>query len=175
MTCRHAPKPFSNVPGTEAATPCRMRPATAGDVEAMVSLLQELFGIEEDFVADRDRQRAGLELLLQAPAARVFVAECAGEVVGMCSCQLLVSTAEGAPAGLVEDVVVRQDMRGRGIGPCLMDAVAAWAAGQGATRLQLLADTENACALYFYARRGWQRTRLVCLRLAPLPEQAPTL
>ena len=43
-------------------------------------------------------------------------------------------------------------------------AIEAWARARGATRLQLLADRENAPALAFYARVGWRATRLVCLR-----------
>jgi len=133
----------------------------------MAELLGELFGVEEDFAADSARQRKGLELLLQRPDCLLLVAELDGEVVGMCSCQMLVSTAEGAPAGLVEDVVVRSDKRGQGIGPRLLDELVRWAREQGAVRLQLLADTNNAPALKFYADRGWQRTQLMCLRLFP--------
>lgn len=170
MPLRPSPESSPSQVATQAAAlPCRVRPALAKDLEAMVGLLGELFGIEEDFVADHSKQRRGLELLLQAPASRLFVAESDGDgVVGMCSCQMLVSTAEGVPAGLVEDVVVRKDMRGRGIGPLLMAAVTDWAREQGATRLQLLADKFNDPALNFYARQGWSSTQLICLRLAPL-------
>ncbi|KAB2888976.1 MAG: GNAT family N-acetyltransferase [Desulfobulbaceae bacterium] len=147
----------------EAPT-CTIRPARTADIPEMVRLLELLFAIEADFTADADRQSQGLNLLLQQPLACVMVAEQEGRVVGMCSGQLTVSTAEGGFALLVEDLVVAADFRGRKIAPRLLEAVALWAAGHGAARMQLLADRDNAPALAFYRRLGWKETALVCLR-----------
>jgi GNAT superfamily N-acetyltransferase len=145
--------------------PISIRRATAPDVERLVALLAELFSIEADFHPDAGRQRRGLALLLEAPLRSVvLVAERAGEVVGMVTVQLVVSTAEGGPSGLVEDMVVAAPARGSGIGRLLLDAAEGWARERGARRLQLLADRENAPALRFYERAGWRGTRLVCLR-----------
>ncbi len=94
----------------------------------------------------------------------VLVAVREGRVVGMVTAQLVVSTAEGAPSALVEDMVVDASERERGIGAALLRAIEAWSRARGATRLQLLADRDNAPALAFYARMGWRSTRLVCLR-----------
>jgi GNAT superfamily N-acetyltransferase len=66
--------------------------------------------------------------------------------------------------GLVEDVVVAERWRGRGIGQQLMTAIGDWARRHGLTRLQLLADRHNRKALDFYAKAGWQPTQLICLR-----------
>ena len=142
-----------------------VRPAAPGDVEALVGLLGELFALERDYTVDPDRQRDGLRRLMARNGdARVLVAETRGRVVGMCSVQLVISTAEGGPAGWVEDVVVAEGHRGLGLGTALLEAAAAWAAEQGAGRLQLLADGGNGPALGFYAARGWTRTELICLR-----------
>jgi len=94
----------------------------------------------------------------------ILVAEEAGQVVGMCTGQVVISTAEGGPAVLVEDMVVDSAHRGRGIGRALMAAMAGWGLEQGATRLQLLADKNNFPALSFYQRIGWRMTALICLR-----------
>jgi GNAT superfamily N-acetyltransferase len=143
----------------------RIRCARGDDGPALVALLSELFSIEADFRPDPERQRRGLALMLADPASRVvLVAERAGTVIGMVTGQLVVSTAEGAPSALVEDMVVQASARGAGVGRALLAAVEAWAAGRGATRLQLLADRENAPALDFYRRAGWRGTQLVCLR-----------
>ena len=82
----------------------------------------------------------------------------------MCSGQLTVSTSEGGLAVLVEDVIVNQVGRGRGVGRQLMESLGQWADSQGATRLQLLADRNNQPALEFYKKLGWQSTELICLR-----------
>jgi GNAT superfamily N-acetyltransferase len=135
----------------------------------MCELLTELFSIEADFVPEREKQSHGLNALLADPQGKVLVlvAELDGMVVGMATVQTLVSTAEGGRVGLVEDVVVRRDLRGRGVGAQLIEAILTWARSQGLTRLQLLADRDNQQALDFYASRNWISTRLICLRRRP--------
>jgi GNAT superfamily N-acetyltransferase len=88
----------------------------------------------------------------------------AGRVIGMATAQLVVSTAEGGPALLVEDVVVRPETRGRGIGKALIARIEAWGRRLGATRLQLLADRDNTGSHGFYEACGFSPTNLVCLR-----------
>jgi GNAT superfamily N-acetyltransferase len=141
-----------------------LRPARRADLAALVALLGQLFRIESDFSPVAARQRRGLTRLLGDRRARVLVAARGGRVVGMVTAQLVVSTAEGAPSAWVEDLVVDDAERGRGVGARLLDGIARWAGSRGATRLQLLADRENAGALRFYAREGWAETRLVCWR-----------
>lgn len=143
-----------------------VRPAVQADIEAMVRLLQDLFALEEDFCPDPRRQRRGLKLLLEGCGKHrcLLVAETEGRVIAMASVQIVISTAEGGLAGLMEDVVVHGDYRGRGVGRQLMAAITTWADRHGLTRLQLLADRNNRPALEFYAALGWRPTQLVCLR-----------
>ncbi len=141
-----------------------IRPAATADIPAMVSLLRQLFTIEEDFVFDATRQQRGLELLLGAATALVLVAEDQGAVVGMATAQLLISTAEGAPSLFIEDVVVRPARQHRGIGSALLERLAEWGADRGASRMQLLADRTNDRALDFYRQKDWLQTQLICLR-----------
>lgn len=143
---------------------CFVRSASAQDLPAMVGLLQELFAIEADFQGDPDTQERGLRLLLAQPGARIWVAEDGGRVVGMCTLQVLISTAEGGPVGLIEDLVVMGEFRNAGIGRMLLETAEAWAVEQGLSRLQLLADIGNGRALGFYERMGWKPTQLVGLR-----------
>jgi GNAT superfamily N-acetyltransferase len=146
-----------------------IRPARETDLPSLVELIRQLFALEPDFKADPERQRRGLGLLLAEPGrAIVLVAERGGRVIAMVTAQLVISTAEGAPSAWLEDMVVDATERGRGTGPLLLDALQAWAVSRGATRLQLLADRENAPALRFYAKARWQPTRMICLRRAPL-------
>lgn len=147
----------------------RIRRATRRDLGAMMALLAELFSLEPDFVIRPGTQARGLGQLLKvahAGAACMKVAEdqASGQVVGMATMQTVVSTAEGALSGWVEDVVVTASRRGGGIGGQLLAALAAWAETHGVTRLQLLADRDNRAALKFYAGHGWQHTRMTPLR-----------
>ncbi len=145
-----------------------IEPAGHADLDALGGLLQQLFAIEADFRFDPGKVRRGLERLLDAERACLLVARHEAKVVGMCSAQLVISTAEGADSAWVEDVVVDSAHRGQGIGRQLLDGITAWAQGQGATRLQLLADSENKPALEFYRHSGWQQTQLLALRAKPV-------
>jgi GNAT superfamily N-acetyltransferase len=144
-------------------------PAADGDIPALVALLAELFSLEQDFSPAPAKQRAGLEQLLALPdRAVVLVARDAAEVViGMVTAQLVVSTAEGAPSAWVEDMVVANAHRRGGVGRALIDAALTWARKKGATRAQLLVDLDNAPALAYYERLGWQPTRLAVRRVKP--------
>jgi GNAT superfamily N-acetyltransferase len=147
------------------ATDLVIRPARMEDIDAMAGLLSVLFAVEEDFSADIDKQRAGLEMFFKHPDGRqVIVAEHQQQVVGMCSAQLLISTAAGGWKAIVEDVVVAEPFRGRGIGKKLLDALAEWAERLGARRMDLLADRNNSAALDFYERLRWRSTNLIALQ-----------
>ena len=142
----------------------KLRQAVPADIEPMLGLLEALFSLEQDFKPNREKQRNGLEMLLKAPDAHVVVAEQAGEILGMATIQVVISTAEGGAAGLIEDVVVNESHRGRGIGDSLMNHLIAWAGKKGLKRIQLLADQDNRPALAFYRKQGWSKTRLIALR-----------
>ena len=144
---------------------CTVRSANKEDLPALCALLGELFSIEADFKPDPARQWIGLGRLIQCPhEAVVLVAELDGETVGMCTAQVLISTAEGGEVALVEDVVVRGDQRGSGIGSALLAALETWCRQRDIRRMQLLADRANTPALEFYRRKGWQPTQLMAWR-----------
>ena len=132
----------------------------------MCGLLSELFSIESDFSPDSQKQATGLSLLLtdRSGSSAVLVAEKGDEIVGMCSVQTLISTAEGGPVGLVEDLIVRKDYRGNGIGTRLLSEIFRWCDSKNISRVQLLRDFDNMNALMFYAMNGWSSTKLVCMR-----------
>jgi GNAT superfamily N-acetyltransferase len=149
----------------------KIEPAGHVDIPQLAALLNDLFDIELDFTADSSRQATGLELLLSeaAKSDRQIVAvarDDQGRAVGMASAQIVISTAEGASSVWVEDVVVHADHRRRGIGRQLIEFLREWSGARGATRMQLVADRENADADLFYTSLGWQATQLMVRRRA---------
>lgn len=143
-----------------------IRRATQSDIPDLVDLLNELFSIEEDFQFDQTKQKAGLLMLVESDPneKNLIVAELEGEVIGMCSAQTLISTAEGGKAALIEDMVIKSNMRGKGIGRIIMNEIVSWAKISGITRLQLLADKNNSRGISFYEKNEWKTTQLICLR-----------
>lgn len=143
-----------------------IRQALPSDIPRLCSLLEDLFTLESDFTPDVEKQKHGVSMLVTDPAGAAFVAVAVKEIeiIGMATIQTLVSTAEGGRVGLVEDVIVRKDLRGKSVGTRLLDAVVDWSRGMKLKRLQLLADLDNLSALDFYRSRAWSATRLICLR-----------
>jgi len=143
-----------------------VRTANLSDIPQLVELLKELFSIEADFDFDENKQVCGLKLLLNSEKDCILVAQLQSDnkVLGMCTIQTLISTAEGGAVGLLEDLIVAADFRHQGIASKLVAGAVDWAERQGLKRLQLLADKNNLSALNFYEKQGWQSTQLVCLR-----------
>lgn len=141
----------------------KARKAEFEDVPAMAGLLAELFSIEKDFSPDAEKQARGLSMLLVESGKAVIAAEESGRVIGMVTGQLLLSTAEGGLSLLLEDLVVAKSHRGRGVGSLLLAEVEKWGRDNGALRLQLVADKDNAPAKNFYEKAGWKMTNLCVL------------
>ena len=142
-----------------------IRQARISDMDELVVLLKDLFSIEDDFTFSESIQRRGLRMMIRDQRnGCVIVAEKNQKVIGMCSAQLLVSTAEGGRAALVEDMVVPRPFRREGIGKKILLSIEKWASEQNAKRLQLLADQNNIPALRFYEKMDWTTTKLICLR-----------
>lgn len=143
--------------------------AQPADLEAMAGLLSELFAQEADFRPDPDRQRRGLRLILDNPAlGRLFVLRVAGGVAGMANALITVSTAEGAPVMILEDVIVSARYRGNGLGKRLIEHVIAWAREEGMVRVTLLTDADNYRAQATYGRLGFSLSAMRVMR-RPLP------
>jgi len=147
----------------------RIEPATEHDIDALGGLLQQLFAIEADFHFDAAKTGHALQQLINDSRACVLVARNDARVIGMCSAQLVISTAEGTYSAWVEDVVIDSQHRDKGVGKQLLNAITKWAKEQGATRLQLLADMQNQPmqnqpALEFYRHSGWQPLQLQAWR-----------
>lgn len=141
-----------------------IRKAVYPDISSMIKLLRILFSIETDFTFDELAQRKGLEMMLDdCSNCCIMVAELNQQIAGMCTAQILVSTAEGGLVALIEDLIVEESYRGHGLGKELLSAIEGWAMTQGVRRLQLLADRNNLPALNFYRKMNWKFTQLICL------------
>ena len=139
--------------------------ATADDLDSMADLLAELFTLESDFKPERRKQIAGLRLILNnREVGQLFVLRVDGRVAGMANALFTVSTAEGRRVILLEDVIVKSAYRGTGLGRRLVEHILAWAAANGLPRVTLLADKDNAPALAFYERLGFEHSAMRVLR-----------
>lgn len=141
--------------------------AKPADLPGLVQLLNTLFSIEQDFQPDIEKQLAGLTLILNNPLTAVIkvARNHAGEVVGMVSAQLVISTSQGTPSAWIEDMVISESYRVQGIGRLLLNTALDWAKQKGASRAQLLVDLDNEPALGYYNHLGWESSRMGMRRL----------
>ena len=131
-----------------------IRPARAGDFEAVVRMIAELMtfqGLEggtpvEAAVLERD--------VLQNGHPSVAVAEESGKLVGYVLYFPTYSSRYGRPCRYIEDVYVKAECRGRGIGGALMRYVIDEAVSQGCLRVELSCLDGNEPARRFYRALG---------------------
>ncbi|MDP2762815.1 MAG: GNAT family N-acetyltransferase [Sideroxyarcus sp.] len=139
--------------------------AEHSDLEQLVDLLAELFTLENDFHPDRGKQSRGLRLILDNPVlGKLFVLRDQSRVVGMANVLITASTSEGCLVAVLEDVIVRGEYRGKGLGRRLVEHILAWARMEGLARVTLLADRDNKAALGFYRKLCFEHSHMVVLR-----------
>jgi hypothetical protein len=134
-------------------SPTRIRAAVEADLDAMLGLVEQLFALESDFPFEAAKVRRGLELLHARSRFGSVVGRRTwmGSVVGMCSAQIVISTAEGGPAGLGRGCCGQSATKCVAWVSAVMlldDSLRLGRSARGIGRLQLLADAEN-------ARRPW--------------------
>lgn len=140
--------------------------ADARDLPQLVELLALLFAQEAEFTPDAAKQRSALQQILGNPAiGRIYVAREGARVLAMASLLYTVSTAEGSPAAWLEDLVVRPERRGQGIGRKLLEHVAAQARNDGVARITLLTDGDNRGAQALYRKMGFRASPMRPMRL----------
>ena len=130
--------------------------ADPGDCTSLCDLLAILFTQEAEFTPDSSRQERGLGAILDNPhTGHVLVARRHGRIIAMLTLLYTVSTALGAKVALLEDMVVAEHERGRGVGSQLLEYAIGFAQAQGCKRLTLLTDIDNHLALDFYGKHGF--------------------
>jgi len=154
----------------------QIAPATHEDIPQLADLLRLLFKQEHDFVGDKVRQSEGLRQIVSSPETGIIlVARDGCDVLGMVMLLYTISTVEGGPVGLLEDMMVRPDQRDKEIGKRLMSAAIIYARTRGLRRLTLLTDCDNAGAQRFYARHGFVKSDMTVMRLILPGGTLPTL
>jgi ribosomal protein S18 acetylase RimI-like enzyme len=116
------------------------------------------------FLAPNNRTPADyasfLRTKLEDPDAAILVAEAHGDVIGYAyaAVQGYDYTSLRGPAGVLHDLIVEPEHRGRGVGRLLLNAVLTHLTTRGAPRVVLLAAEGNQAAQRLFASMGFRRT-----------------
>ena len=162
-------------------TQCTIRPATPADVPQMLVFIRELaeYEREPDAVlateADLHRDGFGPE---KDKRFDCLMAEWAGAPAGFALYFHNYSTWRGRAGIHLEDLFVRPEYRGKGIGKALLTRVAAIAVEEGAQRLEWNVLGWNQLAIDFYEQMGavmrteWRGMRVTGDALTAMAGQA---
>jgi GNAT superfamily N-acetyltransferase len=147
-------------------TPISIRRASPADYEAICELADLMDAPQREALPDRFRKPAGpvrlrdrTEKLMHDPDTFLAVAEVGGRVAGMTNCGLLrmgdFPQKHPITSFLVRGIVVRPELRRRGIATALVQKAIDWARSNGASEAQANVHDFNQPAAAFFASRGF--------------------
>lgn len=132
-----------------------IRPARPDDAATIVDLIRELAAYEKlEHQAQATVANIRRHLFGDRPAAEALIAEVDGDPVGMAIYFTTFSTFRGQPGLYLEDLFVRPEHRGRGLGRRLLQALAKIAVDRDHGRLDWVVLDWNAPAIGFYRSIG---------------------
>ena len=144
-----------------------VRPASKGDVPALVGLIGELATYErEPDAVNINEQMLADALFADTPVVFANVADDAGTIVGMTIYFRNFSTWTGTLGIYLEDFYVRPEARGRGVGHALIRALVDEARAHAYARIDWSVLDWNENAISFYRSigakpmNGWSGYRL---------------
>lgn len=134
-----------------------IRRALTQDLEALVRLLGEIHVGESEIDPPGEAKAASVfDAVLAQPGRTLLVAEEAGRVVGSADVLVVPNLTHGAaPWAIVENVVVAEESRRKGIGRSLMQEAIALARATGCYKVQLLSNRKRNEAHLFYLGLGF--------------------
>jgi len=132
----------------------QIRKAEKKDMGSVLELINELAVFEKEpeavIIDEKDLIRDGFG---ENPAFQCFVAEADGKIEGMALIYFRYSTWKGKTVHL-EDLIVREEFRGKGLGSALYTEVIKYAAEQKVKRAEWVVLNWNKGAADFYRRSG---------------------
>ena len=138
------------------ATPSfTLRAAVVGDVSAIVQLIRDLAEFEQlTHLVQVTPEKLRPQLFGEKPAAEAMVAERDGEVVAFALYFTNFSTFLAQPGLYLEDLYVKPEHRGHGIGKALLKRLAAVAVERDCGRFEWSVLDWNTNAITVYQKMG---------------------
>ncbi|MCZ7662421.1 MAG: GNAT family N-acetyltransferase [Thermoleophilia bacterium] len=156
----------------ELPSPALYRKADPADIGAVLPLLVEIMTHHGVAPPPEPALRDIVDQVLRSPDHSLLLAELDGEAVALCALLFSLSTWSAGPVCELQDVVVRHDHRGRGVGRGLLAAATEHARARGCKRLFLTAEAFNLPAHAFYRASGLQEKTVLYFE-APLDGGLP--
>jgi ribosomal protein S18 acetylase RimI-like enzyme len=128
-----------------------VRDAEAQDSAAITELVRELAATagEETPVTE-----AYVTKYLASPTSRALLAEIGGQVAGLLTYSVRPDLYHAASTCLIEELVVREKMRGQGVGTALLDELFSRLTALGCAEVSVTTLPGNTKAIEFYKAHG---------------------
>ncbi len=160
----------------------KIRRATAKDIPIVLSFIRQLAEYEREpqavLATEKDLKRDGFS---RHPKFHAVIAKWNDEPVGMAFYFYNYSTWKGRPGIYLEDIIIRSEFRGRGIGKALMRHLARIAVARKCYGIRWEVLDWNTTAKAFYRSLGakfsdhWQTMQIQGESLQQLARTAPSL
>ena len=141
--------------------PILVRQAVISDMEALVPLFDAYRQFYERS-SDPARAREFLSARFKNRESVVFIAHDGAIAVGFTQLYPSFSSRSMARIFVLNDLFVREDMRGKGVATKLLDAAVFYAKTHEAVRLTLSTAVTNTTAQSVYEAGGWKRDTQFC-------------
>jgi len=132
-------------------------PATSDDVETLIVMMRELYA--HDGLAPLDEataRRALLGVIGDDTLGRVFLILLSNEVVGYAVLTFGYSLEFHGRDAFVDEIYLRAEHRGLGIGKCALQFLTEVCAAEGVNALHLEVERENTSAQTVYRKFGFE-------------------
>ena len=128
-----------------------IRQATLQDASHVISLVQELARAEGE---ESPITPADVRFYLDQPGSVILLAEEQGQILGMLSYSTRHDLYHAAKTGLIEVLVVREGVRGKGIGSALIEETIHRGRQEGWAEVSVSTIPDNQQAISFYRSHG---------------------
>lgn len=130
--------------------------AETNDTETLIPFMRALYE-HEHIPFDENRHRAALSQILDdEKCGRVWLIGCEAETVGYVVVCFGFSLEFGGRDALIDELFVREEWRGRGVGRQALELVAAECRARGIAAVHLEVERANTDAQTVYRRSGFE-------------------
>jgi len=134
-----------------------IREATPDDLPSILALYSQL-GMDNGDVLPVNRAKEIFDTLQSYPNYKLYVALQNSMPVGSFGLLIMDNLGhQGASSGIVEDVVVRRNVRGQGIGKTMMEFAVQKCRERGCYKIALSSNLQRVGAHRFYESLGYRR------------------
>ncbi len=134
----------------------RIRAATPADIAVVLPMMREFYAHERLPYEESRQERLLSQLIAEPRCGRLVVLEDAGTITGYMVLGFGFSVEFGGRDALLDELFVKPEFRGRGIGTRVIEAAVEICRSEGIEAIHLEADHANVGAHELYLRLGFK-------------------